>query len=118
MALPDSLFARALVMGKEDKQILERQKRDEDVWEEWKCLHKCKVRDGVLYRGEALAVTCGGEIHKSLLKRYHNGITVGHPGIWKTWQALQQDYWWPTMKAFIREYVAGCAVCQQTKTIT
>ena len=22
------------------------------------------------------------------------------------------------MKAFIREYVAGCAVCQQTKTIT
>ena len=38
--------------------------------------------------------------------------------MWKTWQALQQDYWWPTMKAFVKEYVKGCAVCQQNKTIT
>lgn len=43
---------------------------------------------------------------------------AGHPGVWKTWKALQQDYWWPTMKAYVKEYVAGCAICQQTKTIT
>ena len=61
---------------------------------------------------------CRGEIYRDLLKRYHDGMTAGHPGMWKTWQALQQDYWWPTMKAFIKEYVAGYAICQQTKIIT
>ena len=104
--------------GKEDKQILERQKMDKEIIEKWKHLHQCKEKNGVLYWKEALAVTCGGEIYRDLLKRYHDGTTAGHPGVWKTWQALQQDYWWPTMKAFVKEYVAGCAVCQQTKTIT
>ena len=118
MALPDSLFVRALEAGKEDKWILERQKMDKDVYKEWKCLYQCEERDGILYRKGALVVMCGGEIYKDLLKRYHNGMTAGHPGVWKTWQALQQDYWWPTMKAFAKEYVAGCTVCQQTKTIT
>ena len=59
-----------------------------------------------------------GEIYKSLLKRYHDRMMVGHPSVWKMWQALQQDYWWPTMKAFVKKYIAGCVVCQQTKTIT
>ena len=39
VALPDLLFARALNAGKEDKQILEKQKADKDVFEEWKHLH-------------------------------------------------------------------------------
>ena len=49
VALPDSLFVRALNTGKEDKWILERQKVDKDVFKEWECLHQCKERDGVLY---------------------------------------------------------------------
>ena len=84
MALPDSLFARALNVGKEDKWILEKQKEDNNVWEEWKWLHQCEERDGILYRKEALVVMCGGEIYKNLLKRYHDGMTAGHPGVWKT----------------------------------
>ena len=84
VALPDSLFTRALNVGKEDKWILEKQKEDNNVWEEWKWLHQCEERDGILYRKEALVVTCGGEIYKNLLKRYHDGTTAGHPGVWKT----------------------------------
>ena len=118
VALSDSLFARALVAGKEDRQILDKQKENKDAWEEWKCLHSCEEKEGALYKRDALAVMGGGEAYKDLLKRYHDGTTAGHPGVWKTWQALQQDYWWPMMKAFVKEYVAGCAVCQQMKTIT
>ena len=88
------------------------------MWKDWKRLHHCEEKEDALYKGEALAVMGGGEIYKNLLKRYHDGTTAGHPGVWKTWQVLQRDYWWPTMKAFVKEYVAGCAVCQQTKTIT
>ena len=118
IALPDSLFARALAVGKEDRWILDQQRENKETWEEWKRLHSCEEKGGTLYKKDALAVMSGGEAYKDLLKRYHDGITAGHPGVWKTWQALQRDYWWPTMKAFIKEYVAGCAVCQQTKTIT
>ena len=89
VALPDSLFARALAAGKEDKQILDKQKENKDVWEEWKRLHHCEEREDALYKGEALAVMGGGEVYKDLLKRYHDGMTAGHPGVWKTWQALQ-----------------------------
>ena len=49
VALPDSLFVRALNAGKEDKWIRERQKVDKRVFEEWKHLHQCEERDGVLY---------------------------------------------------------------------
>ena len=118
VALPDSLFARALNVGKEDKHILKRQKEDREIIKEWKHLYQCEERDGALYQKEALVVTGGKEIHQNLLRRYHDSTTAGHPGMWKTWQTIQQDYWWPTMKAFIRKYVAGCTVCQQTKTIT
>ena len=118
IALPDFLFARALTAGKEDKRILEGQKVDKGIFEEWKHLYQCEERDGVLYRKEALVVTRGRENYRDLLKRYHDRTMAGHPGVWKTWLALQQDYWWPTMKMFIKEYVAGCTVCQQAKTIT
>ena len=118
VALPDSLFARVLAAGKEDRRILDQQKENKEIWEEWKRLHGCEEKEGALYKRDALAVMGRGEAYKDLLKRYHDGTTAGHLGVWKTWQALQRDYWWPTMKAFVKEYVAGCAVCQRTKTIT
>ena len=118
VVLPDSLFARALNAGKEDKRILEQQKENREIVEEWKRLYQCEEKDGALYWKEALVVTGGKEIHQNLLQWYHDSITAGHPGVWKTWQAIQHDYWWPTMKAFVKEYVTGCVICQQTKTIT
>ena len=49
VALPDSLFARALTAGKEDKRILEGQKVDKRIFEEWKHRHQCEEKDGALY---------------------------------------------------------------------
>ena len=89
VALPDSLFARAIAAGKEDRQILDKQKENRNIWKEWKCLHNCEEKEDTLYKGEALAVMGRGEAYKDLLKRYHDGTTAGHPGVWKTWQALQ-----------------------------
>ena len=55
---------------------------------------------------------------QQLLQQYHDHVTAGHPGIKNMLHALAQDFWWPTMKAFIMGYVKGCAVCQSTKPNT
>ena len=68
VALLGFLFARALNMGKKDKCILNQQKEDIEVVEEWKCLYQCEEREGVLYRKEALVVTGGKETHQNLLR--------------------------------------------------
>jgi Integrase zinc binding domain len=31
---------------------------------------------------------------------------------------VAEDYWWPTMKQFVQNYVKGCATCQLTKPNT
>ena len=81
VALSDSLFVRALTARREDKRILEQQRVDKEIVDEWKRLHQCEEKDGVLYQKEALAVTGGDEIHKDLLQRYHDGTTARHPGV-------------------------------------
>ena len=43
---------------------------------------------------------------------------MGHPGQFGTLELLKRDYWWPGMAVFVRNYVAGCATCQQTKINT
>ena len=79
--MPNSLFARALWAGKEDKWILEQQRADKDTFEEWKGYYQCEEQDGALYRKGALAVMPEGEVYRDLLKRYHDGTTAGHPGV-------------------------------------
>jgi hypothetical protein len=44
------------------------------------------------------------------------GLTVaGHPGELETFNAIQQHYWWPGLRTFVKNYVKGCGICQQFK---
>jgi len=48
----------------------------------------------------------------------HEGLITGHPGRDETIAQTRRNYWWPDMRAWIAEYVQGCATCQQNKIIT
>ena len=63
IALPDSLFARALTIRKEEKQIRERQQEDKGLFDKWKKVHQCEEEDGILFQKGALVVTSREEIH-------------------------------------------------------
>jgi hypothetical protein len=42
----------------------------------------------------------------------------GHPGQQKTEELIRRDYWWPGIGTFVKNYVKGCATCQQIKVDT
>ena len=54
----------------------------------------------------------------NILQLYHNHPLAGHPGITNTIHLLSQTYQGKEMKAFAKEYVQGCAMCQQNKPHT
>ena len=118
VALPNSLFARVMEVAHFDRDIQERQLKDKDIWEEWKRIHKCEEIDKALHKDGTLVVTTGDQFYKDILRNYHDSITAGNPGIWKMWQAIKRDYWWPGLRQYIINYIKGCAICQQNKTIT
>lgn len=117
VVLPDSLFVRVMEMGTLEKRIQDRQQVDKDIWTEWEKVHKCTKEEGALFKDGTLVVTAEEQLYKNILSRYHDGVTAGHPGIWKTWQAIRRDYWWPTLRDFVVKYIRGCAKCQSSKTI-
>ena len=65
-----------------------------------------------------LAMPSGLVLWQELMAQFHNSPTTGHPGKDNTLTLVSQHYWWPGMNAWIEQYVAGCAQCQQSKIHT
>ena len=54
-------------------------------------------------------------IQESIIRNHHDSRVAGHPGIYKTLELVNRDYWWPSVGKDVREYVQGCQKCQRTK---
>ena len=55
-------------------------------------------------------------LRDDLLKSYHDCIAGGgHQGFERTYAALRNKYYWPSMYADINTYVKTCETCQQSK---
>jgi Integrase zinc binding domain len=39
----------------------------------------------------------------------------GHPGKLEMYNGIRQNYWWPGLWTFVKNYVQGCSICQQFK---
>jgi Integrase zinc binding domain len=40
---------------------------------------------------------------------------AGHPGELETYNGIRQNYWWPGLQTFVKNYIQGCGICQQFK---
>ena len=58
------------------------------------------------------------EARREILQLYHNHEAAGHPGVKRTMELIQEVYCGTETKDFVKEYVEGCAVCQETKLKT
>jgi hypothetical protein len=77
-----------------------------------------KLKDGLLFFLGRCYILPNEVLCKRIIERYHNTLPSGHPGQFQTLELVQQDYWWPGMMIFIKNYVTGCATCQQMKVNT
>ena len=85
--------------------------------EEWKSMHPIEELDGWMKEGR-LVIPPEETLRRKILQLFHDAPTAGHPGRDETFTQVSNVYWWPGMRTWTTEYIAGCAVCQQNKNIT
>jgi hypothetical protein len=76
----------------------------------WIDPHQLKCIDGTWYKGDRVVVTADVTRKRELIKAHHDLPIHGHPGISKTIQIVERNYWWPQMRKDITDYVQGCVV--------
>jgi Integrase zinc binding domain len=57
-------------------------------------------------------------LKREIMHTWHDGPLNGHPGRDETIRCVNKEYFWPSARAWIMEYVKGCATCQQNKNLT
>ena len=118
--LPPSLFiATAVVQDNilkaKVKEAQQKQMAEMELWCDTQGV--CKLPEG--YTKEwRLAMPSGLVLRQELMVQFHNSPMTGHPGRDNTIALVSQLYWWPGMTTWIERYVAGCALCQQSKIRT
>ncbi|SJL13786.1 uncharacterized protein ARMOST_17234 [Armillaria ostoyae] len=75
-------------------------------------------KNGILYYDNRVYVPRHSSLRGEIIAQSHDHITAGHPGIAKTRELVQREYWWPKIQKDIEAYVKGCEVCQRTKSNT
>ena len=76
-----------------------------------------KLHEGkniLLYKGRHY-IPKDQELQREIVKQYHDHPTAGHPGEIATYNAINELYWLCGLRVFVKNYVAGCAICQQHK---
>lgn len=65
-----------------------------------------------------IAVPAVKRLKERILHEFHDAPMAGHPGVTKTFKALSQWFWWPSLRADVYEYVSSCDPCQRNKAST
>jgi hypothetical protein len=52
-----------------------------------------------------LVIVENDELRREIVSQYYDAPTAGHPGVLSTLFSISQDYWWPKMKDFIKQYI-------------
>ena len=92
------------------------------VLKEWRDKHgieeETNKEQNAWLKNNQLVVLPSEELKREILQALHDTPTAGHPGQDETFTQVSYTYWWPGMRTWITDYVAGCATCQQNKNIT
>jgi hypothetical protein len=105
--LPNRLFIQAMI-----NIAVEESPQDKQMIKRWANAHELKKVGQVWYKNTRRVITGNNDKVRVVIARHHNAPVHGHPGIARTIQLIEQNYWWPGMRKEVTEYVRGCAECQ------
>jgi len=80
--------------------------RDRDQW---------KVISGALTYEARIYVPEDDSLHGKVISLFHHNPESGHFGALKTAELASRDFYWPTLDATVRKYIAGCELCHRIK---
>ena len=127
--LPDHLFISAMDVALADKIRTVQAKdqvvidalaaaKDGTVLPMKSTLEDWSFNDGLVFFQGRCYIPPDQDLRREVVRRYHDLRPMGHPGQFGTLELLKREYWWPGMAVFVRNYVQGCAACQQSKPNT
>jgi len=103
-------------------RIHEAQNRHLTVLKEWSVLYslseEVSEEQNSWQKEGRLAIPPDETLKHEILQLLHDAPTAGHPGRDETFTQVSHSYWWPGMRTWIKDYVTGCAICQQNKNVT
>lgn len=74
--------------------------------------------EGLLYFRGKLYIPADTNLRRSIVKQFHDLPSAGHPGNFRTLVSIRDHYYWPGLGIFVKNYILGCALCQQMKVNT
>jgi hypothetical protein len=88
-----------------------------NIWKnelkDWR-LEKLDEENVLFFKGRNY-VPKDDELRRDILRMFYDHETAGHPGELETYNSVAENYWWPGLRSFVKNYVKGCGICQQFK---
>ncbi|XP_026829817.1 uncharacterized protein LOC113563025 [Ooceraea biroi] len=83
---------------------------------EYKQFDKFQLIEGLVYKkdGDRSRFVIPESMLNSVLKTYHDDMA--HCGVEKTSQGINENYWFPSMRKKVRDYVDNCITCLISNT--
>jgi Integrase zinc binding domain len=125
--LPEPLFIRIAdedSPGSVEHFITVVQNNNHTLMKEWEDMFPIEQVDGLngsLWRDiskHCLVVPPDQGLKCEIMYTWHEGPLNGHPGRDETIRCINEEYFWLGTRAWITEYIKGCATCQQNKNLT
>ena len=82
---------------------------------QWRMKYSLELIDDVWTYLNCIVVPKDNILQRGVIALHHDSQTAGHPGQKRTMQAIERNYWWPTIKFNTTMFVKGCAICQSMK---
>jgi hypothetical protein len=72
-------------------------------------------KNDILWYKWRIHLNTNSRFKAKVLQEYHDFLTTGHVGLFKTYYNLQRSFFWKGMSSYIQKYVAKCDLCQRKK---
>jgi hypothetical protein len=118
ITLPDQLFVRTMSVLEIDDTIKTAQINNDSTIQSLRQRYPLQVHDQAWHLNHRLVVVGNDELWRGIISLYHDFPTAGHPGGQKSLISIACNYWWPTMRTNVADFIKGCATCQATKPRT